>query len=705
MNEGIGGVDPEIVSISQNLEKQPLSAYQALERKGEFEPLAAYNFAVEQADNTVLRAQEAFSQIEGIELVPKVAKENMTQAADTLLEAYYTCQQQGKAVVKLFGRYLTFRSPAEVEAALENIGSELTDALEPNSDFLSTGLPIIDKYLFDSAPEKRDEREARILILDQNYVSEVRGDLEDQGIVPGTERQPTFTAKLQAEGLLGPLVEPHEYYDFYDDPFADGNVAVAPLDYLNRLQGDHFFHKGQILPDVVIVELSQAHSFQDNHEGLQQLFIDYWGNLKPNERPSIILYTNNFDPPLYEKSSYEGFLFASDLDQLRTVIPLAKEIVYTRRGGNAIEATVLASRQEAQYDNSFDLREWEHITADTYQSLDHILKAFAKRAEPKDEESHVGEDTPPDPNDVYALMQRERKKEIERYMRQRKGKVRTVLDLGTGDGRIAGMLARLGFNVVGLDISQEQLNRGEQRLKEEGEGLRGEHERAGLSYHTLRKLDDESKLPARPLLDDQTTQRHYVTVKGDFDNMLSDINELLTNWDELHPGIDKYAFFNVEPWNEYAFQNPYNQFHDVAFDAAMFNWHTFCEISSADKQQEALRAAMDMLNPGGLLILELPDRGVDPYASLVKEYHDSHPESPYGTRQDVYKNGEGEAEEFTPRYFPGRSEIVARLQAAGFEINPEEDVQTYLITTDDKETGKKRLNAKELFIVAHKPWA
>jgi len=659
------------------------------------------------SDMAIDHFTQGLSDIEGAALVPEVAKANLDSLTQALDTAQKQIQKNGVATLFLFGKYKTFHDLDEVETIRAKIASDMGSISGlPVESVLEKGLPIIDKYLFDTkSPERIGAKKTRMLVIVENYESEIVRDLRERGIVPKTERKTTFSDRLQAEGLISLESRPVEYREDDPNPFESGNIASASLDYLNRMKGDSFLHTGQVLPEVVIVELSGSYAFQKNHEGLQQLFRDYWGNLKREERPVVILFTPDFEPPLYEKSSYGGFLFASNLDQLRITLPLAEDIADVRRSGSIEERAVLASRQEKQYDDSFDLRDWEHITADTYQSLAHILKAFTRREEAEGEIDDVEEKVPTTEEEAYALMRKHQKKELEQYMHKAKGKVRTVLDLGAGEGRIAIALARLGFNVVGLDISQEQLQRGEQRLREEGEGLRGERQNPKLSYNALRKLEDEGRLSQRPILDDEATRQHYVTLKGDFDTMLYDVNQLLVDWDQLHPDIDKYTFFNADPWNEYAFEDPRDMFAEVTFDVAMFNWHTFCEISSSDKQQDALRSAMRMLNPGGLFILEIPDRTVDPYASLIKEYHDSHPNSRYGTRQDTFEKDDKTSEEFTPRYFPGRNEIVTQLQAAGFEIDPSEDVETYLITSDNQESGKKQLNAKELFIVAHKPWS
>lgn len=287
------------------------------------------------------------------------------------------------------------------------------------------------------------------------------------------------------------------------------------------------------------------------------------------------------------------------------------------------------SQREAYTDS--DLRAWERRTADTYQSLKHVLLRFKERKTP----------------------------------------VKYILDIGTGEGRIAGMLARLGYKVIGLDISSEQLQRGRERIKQEGQGLRGEKEMSGLSYHDLLKLQEEGLLPRTPILDDEEAAENYIQVQGSFFNIADALSKAGINF---------------------------------RFDAAVVTWHTYDEFGPTKSQETILEQIWSLLNNGGELIKEIPNRKFEPYASALQKYHINNPTEPYGTIRDKKPVGtDGQEELYPPRYFPDINELILLLKSKGFDIDLQKDVQTYMI--EDKETSESERGPafEEYFVVATKP--
>lgn len=434
------------------------------------------------------------------------------------------------------------------------------------------------------------------------------------------------------------------------------------------------------IPDILIIPIPTQDSFTKNHYLYQQFFVDYWANIPPEERPVIIMYTMGFEPQLYRKHDYEGFVWAANRDELNNTLVQAQNLVLLKNKKEIFTPDSLSPLQQEQYDQSLDLIEWEHKTADTYQSLKNILARIIYRDGLVKGFSAGG--IKGEQRNVHLAPQR---------------KTRTILDCGTGDGRIAGMLARLNFNVLGIDISPEQLVRGKERLKEEGQGLRGEKENPSLSYIALKRLQDEKELDLSVIYDDEETRKNYVTVHGNFFELHRRLNEELIHWEERHPEIDLYEFFYKSGFDEYAFSDPRNMFADVGFDYALFSWHTLCEVGDPENQKDIFRQLLNVLNPGGEVIIEIPDRTREPYASLLRKYHEEHPDEPFGVLRDEYQG-----KEFSPRYFPGREELIILLKAVGFEINPDDDIQSYFITSKDPDTGKERTELKELFITARK---
>jgi hypothetical protein len=131
---------------------------------------------------------------------------------------------------------------------------------------------------------------------------------------------------------------------------------------------------------------------------------------------------------------------------------------------------------------------------------------------------------------------------------------------------------------------------------------------------------------------------------------------------------------------------------------ATINWHTLLEAGSPEHMIDVLEQVFDVLYLGGELVVEIPDRSIEPYASAIKAHHLAHPDEPFGTLRDPKPNDDGE---YSARYFPDKDEFISMVKAAGFSIG-DEDIQTYFIETTDPETGKRRLEVKEYFITARK---
>lgn len=427
----------------------------------------------------------------------------------------------------------------------------------------------------------------------------------------------------------------------------------------------------------------------------QCLWID-WFRLPQGDRPQVVLYTDKFDISLSDKHQFQGFLFCDSFSEMKKIFTLTDQLLENRKIEIYKPENLVVDQKDA-YDNS-DLREWENKTADTYQSLKFILQRFKTRNEDysqvkkkrytklfaKDE--NTGKINWYDGGETEATP---------------KKPIKTILDLGTGEGRIAGMLARCGYNVMGLDISQEQLDRSRTRVIEEGQGLRGEINNSKLSYNALDKLKKEGLVSSIDLSDRETLNR-YLPVQGNFFELDFVLNQALIDWSTRYPEIDPYDFFGTDRYNEYAFSDEWNMFAYVGFDAVMFNWHTFCEIGSPGNEKNVLEQVLNVMWPGGELMIEIPDRMGEPYASSLKEYYSEHPDEPYGTIRDPkpedFKGLDGK-ELYPPRYFPDINELVLLLKSIGYEIDLEEDVKSYIIA--DKEN--KETNAfREYFVTARK---
>lgn len=477
--------------------------------------------------------------------------------------------------------------------------------------------------------------------------------------------------ELKAQGVL-----PADFPDKPSELDTDEQIEQAGI----SLISPHTF--GSLLEEArpnlpLIVYVQNARTLQEYADTYNQLNSEFWKKSE-NERPPIIFYTKNFKLSPTDKRILQGFLFATSPDELQKAMVTARQLI-TTQNATAFDPKTIAPTQKESYDESTDLREWEHVTANTYETLKHILQRiylrqrllFSKYTKLFDEKGGWN-----DPRPDLAIP------------------IRTILDLGTGEGRIAGMLARLGFKVVGMDISPEMLKRSRERITEEGEGLRGEKSHPGLSYEALQQIIEEDRIlrakgeagilptnglqgePLQPILDDAKTSRHYVTVEGSFYELEEVLNDYLKQWivgKQINQDISPEEFF--EDYNPYSPEPfPQHMLDEVGFDMATITWNTFCEIGDPKNQKNVIEQILNSLVPGGEIYLEIPNRELEPYKSAVKEYHDAHPEDPYGTVRAPKPDGSGY---YPPRYFTDVHELAGWLQSFGCEVNLQEDISSY----------------------------
>lgn len=657
--------------------------------------LLEYNNAIECADFRPIMT--LFSDVQNADLIVRVAQGNYFKQIDRLLIGALDIQNHGRATVNNYGIEKTFRTLEEIETELYLISEELrvTNDLaemskdEPQRAFAAT-MSGLERYMYDGGDLTTEkENRANTTWIIKSKDSEFVNNLQREFIIPSNTK--LLNVNIESEDLENINNETL----VTDLPFGNRLKTLERVNMANNgdRETDNIFLKTGKIPDTVIINIpSKDFLSLVGGEGyaLQCMFID-WFRLPYKNRPVVIMYTNGFTSPLHTKFDYQGFLFCDTPDELRNTLKIARRFKQNQ-DSEIYNPSKLEKGQKDAYDNS-DLREWENQTADTFQSLEHIIKRFQFR------NFLINGLNPQTTGDREEFS--ERKKSI-----IPEKPIKTILDLGTGEGRIAGILARLGYNVMGLDISSEQLAKSRERIHEEGEGLRGEKDYPGLSYHALRKLEKVDLMSNLDInLSDEETRNHYLTVQGSFFELQSVLNDTLIEWNNRYTSTDRYSFFGTSPSNMHAFSEEINMFSNVGFDVAMFNWHTFCEIGSPENQKKVLEQVLNVLSPGGELILEIPDRTIEPYASALREYHTNYPEEPYGTIRDRIPNDfqglEGETL-YPPRYFPDINEIVILLKSLGFDID-ERDVLTYPVIGKDEKSGQKTLVLKENFITARKP--
>lgn len=645
--------------------------------------LAEFDSVREAAEQAIDVVAAALGELEGTALIPEAARMNVVRQANQLLSAAVEIRRQGRSTISLFGKYMTIHSLDEVAERLAAMRADFENvtSIAPHLDaFVRDGLPVIDKYVFDTHnPEQINDVVLNTVVLE---------DTENSG-------GEAFTEMLQKEGIV-----PEEPVAIYsteaEQPFAASSVTRLDVNSLTW-EGQEAVKRGAITPDVIIVPIStDGHRFMERNERYQMLRAQSY-RVPLNQRPTIIYVADDgVEIPLYVKAHLTDDLMCTSVDELRNVLSLVKELKIAKTQPPLVEPAILRQLQEKRYDESADLRKWEHETADTLQSLRYQLARHRQRYQAgirkhKDLRERM-ERLSGESSHFHHPWEQDGESEIPDTT-ETEYQVRTILDIATGEGRKAGPLARAGYYVVGLDISQQQLERGKQRFIEEGEGLRGERDNPELSYNVFPSLAAEGLLPQEPILDDQEAQAHYVTTKGDFMNLENTLTDLVRTWRQQHPDLPIEDFMQVERFQGRT---------EVAFDEAEIDWHSYCEMSDPEDERIFLTQVFNVLRPGAEFRIEIPDRSVDPYATAIQQYHEEHPSERYGIHREKHEDGE---EEYTRRYFPGRHEMLVKLQAIGFDIDPEKDIETYLITKENPETRKKELKVKELVIRARKPFA
>jgi hypothetical protein len=168
---------------------------------------------------------------------------------------------------------------------------------------------------------------------------------------------PRFVDDLRTHEIISREVEDGAIKDV---TFAKETIATLPLSYAQ--DAENFFiseHNGN--PDIVLLPVPSKMILDHGRQrDLYAKLIGDWNELPQDKKPIVIFYTNGFEAPLYVKYDCQGFLFSSDLEDLKEVLDLANKLNRVRKA-EIYDPTTLAPGQKEAYDNS-DLREWENET-------------------------------------------------------------------------------------------------------------------------------------------------------------------------------------------------------------------------------------------------------------------------------------------------------------------------------------------------------
>lgn len=634
------------------------------------EVLILYEDIEECARELVRFLRISLAEVGNVELFAPMLHANALKHARELVRAAEDIQKKGVAVFSYFGEFRSTTSILEIEDELEDTLSELSvykKALAPTfKEFVDKVLPVVDKYLFDGRNiEAAQTMPYSLCVLTDKSTS-----------IDLLNKKHVFDKP--AEDFLELSFDP-ENPSVQKEVFT-GNEIV----YLNAdLVYYGVFDSEKKLPDIVVLQVPRS-----DDGTMVNRFIEYFNEEIPRDkRPHVIAYFEGRPTTLLRKQqgAENGWLVAGNPDELRNVIAMTKNIMLSRKlKPEFFDPVILSESQKILYNNS-ELRDWEELTADTYQSMKHLLR----------------------------LVKQWRSEEVSGFYKARKPR---ILDCGTGEGRLGGMFARLGWKVIGVDIAKEQLQKIPERVAEETAGLRAAQEgiprenSRPLSYPALLKLieEDNVKISSKDgiiqdqiLMDNEAILDNYRAVEADFATLLVDLSRYIKKM----PNNDKNKFFDINLF-DYSYPSG-DPLEDISFDFITFNWHTLCEAGSIDSIKDVLQQVWQVLDRGGYLVIEIPDRLVGPYAHSLLKYSKDNEDKPFGTIQDTTSTDpgvstvvDGQPKKNTPRYFPDRNELIILLKSIGFEV---ETPETYLITNEDPDTGKPVLQAKELFIKARRP--
>lgn len=363
---------------------------------------------------------------------------------------------------------------------------------------------------------------------------------------------------------------------------------------------------------------------EPGRESLTQLLhsekaADYIQNkATPSSIPFLVLRTE--DSALAEKLRLLGEVDAviSSGDDLRSHYWALKSAAFSRTHAPVILQADAIAESLPRVQRYINLRELENVTADTRQTLENFLTA------------------------------------IEGHRQQAGIEIRTVLEAGVGEGRIAIPLILMGYKVIGVDISKERLPIARVRLLEEVEEFvrQGGPREGSLAYIAWEFMDEEQRAKRREEL---AKILQDFALEGNLEQFLAE--DFITEQERIQllgkAGLEILAKERPQ--------------------AVIFAWNTFNFMGGPDQMVRVLRRVYDVLPPGGFLFIEIPDRETGPYPEILREYLRKHPEALPGmsearpeTRGELYVTDEkapGAA-----RYFPAEGELAYLLGLSGFKV-------------------------------------
>lgn len=582
--------------------------------------LANFSEIVQQAESLHKQITQVLSEVANPDFFEIKLFENLIQQGKNCLILAYNLINNQYARIPYDGYYVSVKNIPELIAWTNKILADLAlaQSYAVNYDeFSRRALPLLEPYLFDSKNLDRIEKTTLTIFLDgsREFCQQARAQLAGRSDITLIEQ----SDKNQSE-LIKLLQSPHKIdlvlteanrsrtLEVENSARLGGSVALAEAIFNNKI------------PTLSIIPRSQYDEIKHEARWVRNkvFFPDY---------NATVDYGFNFDD-----------IATWDPEILESKLLLYKDLADTRRHKPEIQ---------------FDTANFAAYQQETFIHQDH---PYSVNISNRDALALIEEKTANTTETLRRLFSI-----IDHHHYQ------NVLDLGTGEGRIAIPLAMRGLHVTGIDQVEKKLLSVAERLAKEVHKT----SENGYSWPHLEKLIEEGVIQESALnFNYQEVLKNYVPLKGNF----FQIEEALTQAKKSE-----------------------------TYDLVTFTWHTFCETGTVDNQIGVLKQVYNRLNPGGMVYIEIPDRTVGAYKYALNENLRRHPDEPVGVSRDSTCLRYGVAcvydETAPPRFFPGRDEIRNLLRSLGF-VHVKLD--TYLVTSQDN-TGKKYIEVKELVITAMKP--
>ncbi len=169
-------------------EEQRIEYMKALDQTDEGKiVLGKYREALVRAEEAVNHVVQALKEIEGAHLIHDVALDNTKKQANYLLAAAAEIQTRGRSTASLFGRYHTFSDLSEIATFLDKINADfgkVTKLPQSFDAFGKEGLPVIDKYLFDSRELERSNGAVKTLVFEDPADPGLTDHLIEDNVLP-----------------------------------------------------------------------------------------------------------------------------------------------------------------------------------------------------------------------------------------------------------------------------------------------------------------------------------------------------------------------------------------------------------------------------------------------------------------------------------------------------------------------------------------